>query len=226
MESLFWERDYGGSNATYTPAKTKYVSPQAARFLVKRLMHEASTISASFAVHELVVFSRLLGVSEFDETGGSFYGLYSSGHDEQSSPPLPNYCLRKLRWTKGFKNIDTVLQSLTSTSLFFHSDSLDPDSRTVIQDAEAPLGNKLDIARAPADAEGRGGKIINYFAMDDAIVLQGEYQTPAALNPYIENKIQELSTLFDALSVDGGILPEINSLRVSYTFDHFDFMKS
>ncbi|WP_338524443.1 hypothetical protein NUH87_01775 [Pseudomonas batumici] len=226
MENLFWERDYAGSKATYTPAKTKYVSPQAARFLVKRLMHEASTISASFGVHELVVFSRLLGVSEFDETGGSFYGLYSSGHDEQSSPPLPNYCLRKLQWTKGFKNIDTVLQGLTSTSLFFHSDSLDRDSRTVFEDAEAPLGNKLDITHAPADAEVRSEKIINYFAMDDATMLQGEYQAPAVFNPYIENKIQELSKLFDALFVDGGILPDVNSLRISYTFDHFDFMKS
>lgn len=226
MENIVWEHDYAGSNASYTPVKTKYVSPQAARFIVKRLMHEASTISANFGIHELVVFSRLLAVSEFDEAGGFFYGLYSSGHDDQSSPPRPNFCLRKLHWTKGFKNIDTVLQGLNSTSLFFHSDSLDRDLHLIIQDVEAPLENKLNIARAPVDAEDRSGKIINYFAMDDAIVLQGEYQTSTASSPYIENKIQELSKLFDALSLEGGILPDIDSLRVSYTFDHFDFMKS
>lgn len=225
MESIYWEQDISGFNATYKPVSRKYISPPAAQHLVKRLMVDVSTLSAEFGSYGLIVFTRLMGISVFDDKGGEFYGLYSSNALGEEEAGVPIYCLRKSAWNKSFKDLDAVLSGLKGSSVFFGLDHLNAEVRDSILQIDGPIGEKLNISYLSDNEAKMSGKTVSYFALDHLVVMQGEYQLESASIPHVEKTFHLFSSAFAEVSTRGGIIPDSGSFRVSYTSDIFDFMR-
>lgn len=215
MKTITWERDSWGTSACSTlPKLARFVPASAAAAIVKSLMHEVTTISASFVSSDLVVFSRLCGVSVFGGENAEYYGLYGSSGAAEGV----NYCLRRCTWQRAFRSTEEVLKTLSAHSLFFDVERLAPIHKDVVLAVDGEPKDEYQIRSEPSKSESLVGKQVSYFVSDDKKQLSATYKTESSTNPLIERLYQNLQSVFDALAVEGAIDPLPDSLRVSYSF--------
>lgn len=215
MKSIGWERDKAGVVACIKPPKfARFISPSAAVAIVKNLMQEVTTISASFSLDDVVVFSRLVSISVFGERHAEHYSLYaSSGTAEEV-----NYCLRRCIWERTFRSMDEILNGLSAQTLFFDVECLMPHHRDVVLAADSQEKYEYQILSESSRNDAFVGRQISYFVSDDKRELSATYRGESSTNPAVEKLFQELKAVFSALgdSVTADPLPE--SLRISYSF--------
>ena len=215
MELISWERDKLGSPAcTQLPRAARFITASAAAAIVKNLMHEVTTISASFEVEDLVVFSRLAGISMFGEKHAEYYGLYASSGAAEGV----NYCLRRCTWERVFRTTEEVLKALSAQVLFFDVKRLEANHRDVVIAADREAKDEYQIRSEPSKNHDFLGKQVSYFVTDDRKELSGTYRAESSTNVAVERLFQKLQMVFGALSVDGAVDPLPDSLRVSYSF--------
>lgn len=215
MNSIGWERDKAGVVAYIKPPKSsRFISPSTAAAIVKKLMHEVTTISASFSPDDVVVFSRLAGISVFGDRRAEYYGLYASSGATEGV----NYCLRRCTWEREFRSMDEVLNALSAQTLFFDVERLVPSNRDMILAADSQAKDEYQILSESSKNDVFVGRQISYFVCDEKKELAATYRGESSTNPAVERLFQGLKTVFDAL-VDGGTVdPLPDSLRVSYSF--------
>lgn len=225
MRKITWEQDRTGNCAKRELSSGVYLSPPASRLIVSRLMQELSTVSGSFGAHGLVVFLRMFGMSQFDKTGGTFYGLYSSGQDS-GSESTPDYCVRKVVWTSAFRKIDSVIGGLRAQTLFLESFNLDERWKKIIEKIDQANSEELAKYENISEADERDRTdITNFFyASSSSLVLQGEYKSKAMRNRHLEGLFAELEKMYVALESAETILADDDSLRVSYDLDRCSFL--
>jgi len=217
MNTISWEKDANGSSAIAKQSKDrKFISPSASASLVKGLMHEVINISASFSEDDVIVFSRLAGISAMDEKSAAFYGLYVSSGIAHG----PNYCIRRCSWSRGFGSIEDVLKGFSAQTMFFDFNALPFELREIVERVDSPSKDEYQIFSQPA-SDGRFiGKHICYFVADDLKDLSCSYSGKSSSNPSVEKLFDGLEIVFDSLSVEGAISPVVDSFRISYAFQH------
>lgn len=217
MNTISWERDASGTSAIIKQSRDrKFVSPSASALLIKGLMHEVINISASFFEDDMIVFSRLAGISTIDEKAAAFYGLYVSN----GAADGPNYCLRRCSWSRGFGSIEEILRGFSAQTLFFDANDLSFEMREIVELADSPSKDEYQIFSQPSGDVRFAGKNICYFVADDLKDMSCSYSGKSSSNPSIEKLFGGLEVLFDSLTVAGAILPVTDSFRISYTFQH------
>ncbi|MGX1020378.1 hypothetical protein AB7M33_003054 [Pseudomonas sp. Y3 TE3536] len=220
MHNLSWEKDLTQTPAGHQSRMQAYISPPGARQLVSALMHEATTISATFSDEALLVFKLTLGISVFEKKTGTFYGLYASDTD---SDALPNFCIRKATWRMAFGNVDKVLESLESTSSFFRNSQLPLAHSAFV--TEACNGIIRNIEVTPRTPPSEDPRILRYYALEGDYSLRGEYRAFDMHSAYVEQLFMHLEALHQSTETQGSILPVPGTFRISYTFDGFDFLR-
>ena len=225
MNRITWEREGGGNSAMRDVSSDAYLSPPASRLVASRLMHELSTVSGNFGPHGLVVFLRVFGMSQFDKTGGTFYGLYTSGQDGCSESP-PNYCIRKAVWTASFRSLDSVVNGIRANTLFFESTRLDERWTKLIDHINHATGSDLNNYENLSETEEslRANATHFFYASTESLILQGEYKSKKMRNRHLESLFAELNELCAELESTGTILADEASFRVSYDFDRCSFL--
>jgi hypothetical protein len=219
MKTIKWEKDGSGNNAVVAvPESARFISTSAATLIATGLMHEVSTISASFPEYGTSVFSRLAGVSAFSKKTGIFYGLY--GCSDSSSRAI--YCLRRCAWDFSFGSIDNVLQGLSAKTLFFKKEVLDTALRKLIESVDLSLGDQCEIVSRPTSYEDFLDKKICYFIVCETKDLSCKYLAAVNTNPFIENLFKELGLIYESLNEKNTVLPSLDTLRVSYYFQRFE----
>lgn len=224
MKHVLWERDCAGNTASIHFGGMDYISPPGGIFLVKNLMHEITTMSARFDRRGLIVFSRMVGISVFNDSGGVHYGLYGAGLAPEDSPQDADYCIRLSTWKSGFQTIENVLNGLSSVSLFFRTNQLSDHQSQVINSIEKPLiDNPCVVRLLPVDEKDSKDKIY-FHAQDYSTKIVYEYYRSVATNAYVESIFDELGKIFESLSATQSIHPKPGSLRISYSFNNFKFI--
>lgn len=217
MTTISWETDAGGTPAiTKQSRDRKFISPSASALLVKGLMHEVINISAGFFEDDVIVFSRIVGISTIDEKVATFYGLYVSN----GAADGPNYCIRRCLWSREFGSIEEVLRGLSAQTLFFNANELSSEMREIVDLADSPSKDEWQTFSQRSDDVRFAEKNVRYFVADDLKDMSCNYSGKSSSNPLIEKLFGALEVLFDALSVSGAIFPIADSLRISYTFQY------
>ncbi len=214
MKSISWERDKKGREAYIKQPKfRRYISPSAAAAIAKNLMHEVTTISASFVIDDVVVFSRLAGISVFGKTQAEFYGLYASSGSAEDV----NYCLRRCTWERSFRSIGEILNTLSAQTLFFKVEQLESNLRDVILEADSGTKDEYQVQSEASTNDARSGMQISYFVSDDMKELSASYKADSFTSPAVEELFNKLKMVFDALMDSVTVEPLPDSLRVSYS---------
>ena len=215
MKTISWERDNAGAIAcTKLPKPARFVSASAAAAIVKSLMHEVTTISASFDAEDIVVFSRLAGVSVFGDKRAEYFGLYASSGVAEGV----NYCLRRCTWERAFRSTEEVLKALSAQTLFFDVERLAAVHRDVVLAVDNDSKDGCQLVSEPSKNEAFIGKQVSYIVSDDKKELAAVYRAESSTNPAIEKLFQELQAVFGALEIEGAVVPLPDSLRISYSF--------
>lgn len=114
MKSICWENFFDQKKFTQAcfPAREKYMGLHADS-LVKDLFHDVNVLSFECA-EEIIVYSRLIGISVSDSRNIEFYGLYIGGveGDEQ-------FVVRRGLWAKRREPVtyDELVSRLMCTSV-------------------------------------------------------------------------------------------------------------
>lgn len=215
MDLISWERDNAGVAACIKfPKPARFISASAAAAIAKSLMHDVTTISASFEIDDVVVFSRLASISVFGEKHAEYYGLYAASGAAEGV----NYCLRRCTWERVFQSTEEVLKALSAQTLFFDVERLAPSHRDVVLSADREAKDEYQIRSEPSKNGAFVGKQVSYFVSDDKKELSATFRAESSTNPAVERLFQKLQAVFDALAVEGAADPLPDSLRVSYSF--------
>ena len=215
MKTINWERDSTGAAAcTKLPKPARFVSASAAAAIAKSLMHEVTTISASFEPEDIVVFSRLAGISVFGEKDAEYFGLYASS----GAAAGVNYCLRRCTWQRAFRSTEDVLKGLSAQTFFFDVERLGPFHRAVVLAVDEDHKDGFQLVPEPSSNGDFSGKQISYIVSDDRKELAATYRAESSTNPAIEKLFKELQAMFGSLEVEGTVNPLPDSLRISYSF--------
>lgn len=213
MNFINWEIDINGNSAfSRKLERGRILTPPGAASIVECLMHEVSTISASFPIHDLIVFSRLASVSVLDRDGGVCYSLYGSSGASSG----PDYCLRHSVWQKGAKKVEDVLRGLRSRTLFFCISDLGEDLRESIKNVDRALIEGCEIESRPTSDARFSAKSVRYYLADDAKDLYCGYSGKKASNNFVEDLYKGLEAAFKCLDGMETFSPVKDTFRVSF----------
>lgn len=216
LNRITWERSSHGASAELKrPSLTPAISRSYADGLVKRLMHDVVSLSASFEGEDSITFGRCAEVSVFEKTSAEFYGLYMSSVPDVSR----DYCLRRFYWSGVFRGLDSLLGGLSGETIFFKSTTLEEPYKEIVEQLDSLDIEEGEITPFLSQKLEFGNSRVNYFVADQNKTSTRSYRRGFASNQRVEKLFDDFGLMHKMLNSMQLIGPLPDTFKILYSSD-------